>query len=129
MKRIFEPLILHTGQHYDYKMSQVFFEELDLPSPHYFLNVGSGTHSEQTGKVMIEFEKVLLKEKPDLVFVFGDVNSTLACSITAKKIDVPVAHVESGLRSYDLKMPEEINRKLTDAISDFSFHSFHRCGG
>jgi len=117
----FEPLIVHTGQHYDYEMSQAFFEDLDLPDPHYFLGVGSGTHSRQTGKVMIEFEKVLLGEKFDLVVVFGDVNSTLACSITAKKLDVPVAHVEAGLRSYDMTMPEEINRKLTDAISDILF--------
>ena len=116
-----QTLIVHTGQHYDYKMSQSFFEELNLPKPHYFLGVGSGTHSGQTGKIMIEFEKVLLKEKPDLVVVFGDVNSTLACSITAKKLCIPVAHVEAGLRSFDMTMPEEVNRKLTDAISDFLF--------
>ncbi len=117
----FETLIVHTGQHYDYEMSQAFFEDLDLPDPHYSLSVGSGTHSGQTGKVMIEFEQVLFKEKSDLVVVFGDVNSTLACSITAKKLGIPVAHVEAGLRSYDMTMPEEINRKLTDAISDFLF--------
>jgi UDP-N-acetylglucosamine 2-epimerase (non-hydrolysing) len=99
----------------------VFFEDLDLPEPHYFLGVGSGTHAEQTAKIMIEFEKVLLKEEPDLVIVFGDVNSTLACSVTAKKLLIPTAHVEAGLRSFDMTMPEEINRKLTDAISDLLF--------
>ena len=117
----FAPVILHTGQHYDYDMSKAFFEDLDLPEPHYFLGVGSGTHAEQTARTMIEFEKVLLKEKPDWVMVFGDVNSTLACSVTAKKLLIPIAHVEAGLRSFDMTMPEEINRKLTDAISDLLF--------
>ncbi len=117
----FKPIILHTGQHYDYEMSKVFFEDLDLPKPHYFLGVGSGSHGGQTGKIMIEFEKVLLQEKPDLVVVFGDVNSTLACSVTAKKLFIPVAHVEAGLRSSDMTMPEEINRKVTDTISDVLF--------
>jgi len=117
----FEPIILHTGQHYDYEMSKVFFEDLDLPKPHYFLGVGSGTHAEQTGKIMIEFERVIQDERPDLVVVFGDVNSTLACSVTAKKLSIPVAHVEAGLRSFDMTMPEEINRKVTDAISDMLF--------
>ena len=93
----FEPIILHTGQHYDYQMSKVFFEDLDLPEPDYFLGGGSGTHAEQTGRIMIEFEQVILNEAPDLVVVFGDVNSTLACSITAKKLLIPVAHVEAGL--------------------------------
>jgi UDP-N-acetylglucosamine 2-epimerase (non-hydrolysing) len=117
----FEPIILHTGQHYDYEMSKAFFEDLDLPEPNYFLGVGSGTHAEQTGKIMMEFEKVLQKENPHLVVVFGDVNSTLACSVTAKKLFIPVAHVEAGLRSSDMTMPEEINRKVTDAISDILF--------
>jgi UDP-N-acetylglucosamine 2-epimerase (non-hydrolysing) len=117
----FEPIILHTGQHYDYEMSKAFFEDLELPEPKYFLSVGSGTHAEQTGKIMVEFEKVLQKENPHLVVVFGDVNSTLACSITAKKLLIPVAHVEAGLRSSDMTMPEEINRKVTDAISDILF--------
>ncbi len=118
---IFQPVILHTGQHYDYEMSKVFFEDLDLPEPHYFLGVGSGTHAEQTGKIMVEFERVIQNENPDLVVVFGDVNSTLACGVTAKKLLVPVAHVEAGLRSFDMTMPEEINRKVTDAISDILF--------
>ena len=112
---------VHTGQHYDYEMSQAFFEEFDLPKPNYFLGAGSGTHAEQTGKIMIQFEKILSKEKPDLVVVFGDVNSTLACSVTARKLFIPVAHVESGLRSFDMTMPEEINRRVTDAISDLLF--------
>lgn len=116
-----EILIVHTGQHYDYEMSQTFFEDLELPKPNYFLGIGSGTHAEQTAKIMIKFEKVLLKEKPSLVVVFGDVNSTLACSITAKKLLIPVAHIEAGLRSFDMTMPEEINRKVTDAISDLLF--------
>ncbi len=118
---IFQPIILHTGQHYDYEMSKVFFEDLDLPEPHYFLGVGSGTHAEQTGKIMIEFERVIQNENPALVVVFGDVNSTLACSVTAKKLFFPVAHVEAGLRSFDMTMPEEINRKVTDIISDILF--------
>lgn len=117
----FEPVMLHTGQHYDYEMSKVFFEDLNLPEPDYFLGVGSGTHAEQTAGIMIEFEKVLHEENPNLVVVFGDVNSTLACSITAKKLVIPVAHVEAGLRSFDMTMPEELNRKVTDAISDILF--------
>ncbi len=116
-----EPLIVHTGQHYDYVMSQAFFEDLELPQPHHFLGAGSGSHAEQTARIMVEFEKVLLAEKPDLAVVFGDVNSTLACSLTARKLLVPVAHVEAGLRSFDETMPEEINRRVTDAISDLLF--------
>jgi len=115
------PLIVHTGQHYDYVMSQAFFEDLELPEPHHFLGTGSGSHAEQTARIMVEFEKVVLAEKPDLVVVFGDVNSTVACSLTAKKLWVPVAHVEAGLRSFDETMPEEINRRVTDAISDLLF--------
>ncbi|MBP2678990.1 MAG: UDP-N-acetyl glucosamine 2-epimerase [Deltaproteobacteria bacterium] len=113
--------IVHTGQHYDVNMSEVFFRELGIPTPDRHLEVGSGSHAEQTAKVMIAFEKVLLEDRPDLVVVVGDVNSTVACSLTAKKLGVRVAHVEAGLRSFDMGMPEEINRKLTDAISDLLF--------
>lgn len=115
------PVIVHTGQHYDYVMSQAFFEDLELPEPNHFLGTGSGTHAAQTAKIMVEFESVLVKEGPDLAVVFGDVNSTLACSLTAKKRLVPVAHVEAGLRSFDETMPEEINRRVTDTISDLLF--------
>jgi UDP-N-acetylglucosamine 2-epimerase (non-hydrolysing) len=113
--------LVHTGQHYDYLMSEVFFEELEIGKPDYFLGAGSGSHAEQTAKTMVEFEKIVLAEKPDLVVVVGDVNSTLACSITAKKTGVKVAHIEAGLRSGDMAMPEEINRLVTDSISDFLF--------
>jgi len=113
--------IVHTGQHYDYEMSQSFFEDLDIPAPDYFLNAGSGSHAVQTAKIMTAFEEICETEKPDLVMVVGDVNSTLACSIVAKKIGIGVAHVEAGLRSFDMTMPEEINRMVTDAISDYFF--------
>ena len=113
--------LVHTGQHYDKNMSQVFFDELKLPVPDKFLGVGSGSHAEQTAKVLIEFEKICLDEKPDLVIVAGDVNSTLACALVASKLNIPVAHIESGLRSFDRAMPEEINRVLTDRISDLLF--------
>jgi len=114
-------LICHTGQHYDEKMSKVFFDDLELPHPNFYLGVGSGSHAEQTAKVMIEFEKILLEEKPDLIIVVGDVNSTIACSLTAAKLYIKIAHVEAGLRSFDRYMPEEINRVLTDTISDLLF--------
>ncbi len=113
--------ICHTGQHYDDKLSGVFFEEFGLPKPDFHLGVGSGSHAEQTAKIIIKFEKVLLKQEPDLVIVVGDVNSTIACSLTAVKLGVKVAHVEAGLRSFDRSMPEEINRILTDSISDYLF--------
>lgn len=114
-------LICHTGQHYDEKMSKVFFVDLEMPQPDFYLGIGGGSHAEQTAKIMIEFEKIVLTEKPDLVIVVGDVNSTIACSLVASKLGVKIAHVEAGLRSYDKEMPEEINRLLTDSISDYLF--------
>lgn len=111
-------LLVHTGQHYDDRMSKSFFEALNIPEADINLGVGSGTHAEQVGQTMIEFEKVLEKEKPDWVVVVGDVNATLACSVTAKKMHIRVCHIEAGLRSRDMKMPEEINRLVTDRLSD-----------
>ncbi len=113
--------LVHTGQHYDEKMSQLFFDELRLPRPDVNLEVGSGSHAVQTAEVMKRFEPVVLADRPDLVLVVGDVNSTLACALVAAKLLVPVAHVEAGLRSFDRTMPEEINRILTDAVSDWLF--------
>ncbi len=113
--------IIHTGQHYDREMNDVFFEELDIPKPDLFMGAGGGSHATQTGKIMLGFEALCLAERPDAVLVVGDVNSTLACSIVAKKLNIPVAHVEAGLRSGDMTMPEEINRLVTDAITDWFF--------
>lgn len=115
---IFDTTLVHTEQHYDDKMSQIFFDDLGLPKPHYQLGIGSGSQAVQTAKVMMAFEPVVIDEKPDLVVVVGDVNSTVACAMVAAKLNVTVAHVEAGLRSYDRSMPEEINRLITDAISD-----------
>ncbi len=110
--------IVHTGQHYDLKMSDAFFTDLNLPEPHLHLGIGSGSHAEQTGNVMIAYEKILIEEKPDLVIVVGDVNSTLATTLAASKLGVATAHLEAGLRSFDRTMPEEINRLVTDALAD-----------
>ena len=122
------PLLVHTGQHYDKELSKVFFDDLRLPKPDFNLGIGSGTHSEQSGQIMIEFEKILGKLNPDIVIVVGDVNSTLACALaTAKfrcgkrKCSPVIAHIEAGLRSYDWRMPEEVNRRLTDALADLLF--------
>ncbi|MBN1480247.1 UDP-N-acetylglucosamine 2-epimerase (non-hydrolyzing) [candidate division KSB1 bacterium] len=117
----FDPILLHTGQHYDEKMSKTFFVELRMPEPDVYLGVGSGTHAEQTAAVLVKVEQFLSAEKPDLLIVVGDVNSTLAASLAAVKLRIPVAHVEAGLRSYDRRMPEEINRVLTDSISNYLF--------
>ena len=116
-------LICHTGQHFDENMSKIFFKELELPEPDFYLGVGEGTHAEQTARIMIKFEKTLVEEKPELVIVCGDVNSTLACSLVAAKLHIKIAHVESGLRSFDREMPEEINRMLTDILADYLFVS------
>ncbi|MEM3783860.1 MAG: UDP-N-acetylglucosamine 2-epimerase (non-hydrolyzing) [Candidatus Bathyarchaeia archaeon] len=119
--------VIHTGQHYDYEMTKIFFEELQLPEPVANLNVGSGTHAQQTAKIMLRLERFLQKRKPDLVVVPGDTNSTLAGALTAVKLHIPVAHIEAGARSYDIKMPEEINRRLTDHCSALLFTPTENC--
>jgi UDP-N-acetylglucosamine 2-epimerase (non-hydrolysing) len=118
---IFEAEIIHTGQHYDQNMNELFFEQLGIGVPETNLNVGSDTHAKQTAQCMIRFEDCLLAKKPDLVIVVGDVNSTVACTLTCAKLSIKVAHVEAGLRSFDRNMPEEINRIVTDAIADYLF--------
>ncbi len=120
-KGVADHFICHTGQHYDERMSKIFFTDLKMPEPDFYLGAGSGSHAEQTARIMIEFEKIVLTEKPDLVIVAGDVNSTIACSLVAVKLGIKVAHIEAGLRSFDRTMPEEINRILTDSISDYLF--------
>lgn len=123
----FSHIIVHTGQHYDYNLSRIFFKNLQLPEPDFYLNVGSSSHSDQTAKILSKFDAILPEINPDLVIVYGDVNSTLACSLACSKFyrkdgsTIPVAHVESGLRSFDKNMPEEINRILTDHLSDYLF--------
>jgi UDP-N-acetylglucosamine 2-epimerase (non-hydrolysing) len=126
--REIEQKLLHTGQHYSENLSDVFFRELDLPRPDIYLGVGSGSHAWQTAHIMTGFEKACQDYKPDLVVLVGDVNSTLACSITAAKLWIPVAHVEAGLRSFDRSMPEEINRIVTDAVSDLLFTTSRGAG-
>src|SRR4030042_314890 len=114
-------ILIHTGQHYDYELSKVFFDQLGIPKPEYNLAIGSDTHAIQTGKMMIAVEEVLLKEKPHWVLVYGDTNSTLAGALAAGKIHIPVAHVEAGPRMFDMSIPEEVNRVLTDRISSMLF--------
>ena len=113
--------LVHTGQHYDQNMSDVFFRELEISEPDFNLAVGSGTHAEQTGQIMLRFEPVVVDQKPDRVLVYGDVNSTIAAALVCAKLQIPVAHVEAGLRSFDRTMPEEINRLLTDQLADLLF--------
>lgn len=120
-RRTISQFLLHTGQHYDTNMSHVFFEELGLPKPDIYLGVGSDTHARQTARIMVEFEQVCQKERPDLVIVVGDVNSTLAVTLVAAKLGIPIAHVEAGLRSFDRSMPEELNRVVTDQLSELLF--------
>ncbi len=119
----FENLLIHTGQHYDAKMSDIFFRQLGMPEPDMYLGVGSGSHAPQTARVMTEIEPVFQEHQPDVVLVVGDVNSTVATALTAKKLHIPLVHVEAGLRSFDRSMPEEINRMATDAISDWLYVS------
>ena len=114
-------IIIHTGQHFDANMSEVFFEEMSIPKPHYNLNINGLGHGAMTGQMLERIEEVLLKEQPDWVLVYGDTNSTLAAALAAKKLHVKLAHVEAGLRSFDLSIPEEMNRILTDRISDLLF--------
>ena len=117
----FEPILVHTGQHYDENLSKVFFRQMGIPEPQVNLGVGSGTHAEQTAEVLKRVEPILVRHRPDLVLVVGDVNSTIAASLAAVKMGIPVAHVEAGLRSFDRSMPEEINRVLTDALAEYLF--------
>lgn len=121
LKKKIELILVHTGQHYDYEMSELFFKELSIPAPKYNLGVKRKSHAQQTAEIMAKSESIMEKEKPDLVIVVGDVNSTLAGAIVAAKLEIPVCHIEAGVRSYDMNMPEEINRVLTDRISNFLF--------
>lgn len=120
-KEQIEEIVVHTGQHYDFNMSDIFFHELNLAKPDYQIGIGSGSHGEQTGRMLIEIEKILLQGKPDVVLVYGDTNTTLAGALATAKLRIPVAHIEAGLRSYNKRMPEEINRVLTDHCSDMLF--------
>ena len=116
-----EEILVHTGQHYDDKMSDIFFEELEIPKPDYNLNIGGLSHGAMTGQMIEKLEPILIKEKPDWVIIYGDTNSTLAGAITAKKLNIKIAHIEAGLRSYNIQMPEEVNRIIADRVSNFLF--------
>lgn len=121
LRKSFNEYLIHTGQHYDENMSEIFFKQLDIPLPDENLRVGSFSHGEQTAKMMIKLEKIFLRENPALVIIYGDTNSTLAASITASKMHIPVAHIEAGLRNFDLRIPEEINRVVADKLSTYLF--------
>lgn len=121
LRKLFKEIIIHTGQHYDKEMSDYFFSELEIPKPDYNLNIGSGSHGVQTANMMIEIEKKLIELNPDYVLIYGDTNSTVAASLAAVKLHIPVGHVEAGLRNFDLKIPEEVNRKVSDHLSNHLF--------